>query len=110
MMTKVFSVASAAVIALFAVVPLSFAGSRGDSNRDQSSVTTKTEDRTPAKPAVRLSENEALLVKAVNAYRARKGLKPLTVDPVLMKVGRNAAPYFSHNINGKWCWTRAQEA
>ena len=49
-------------------------------------------------------------MKAVNAYREKKGLEPLTVDPILMKVGRHAAPYFSHCINGKWCWTRAHEA
>lgn len=109
-MARVFSATSAAVIALFAVVYPSFAGSRADSKQNQLSVTTKAEDRVPAKPAVQLSQNEQRLVKAVNAYRAKKGLEPLTVDPVLMKVGRYAAPYFSHNINGKWCWTRAHEA
>jgi uncharacterized protein YkwD len=110
MMAKVFSAASAAVVALLAVVHPSFAASRADGERNQSSVTTKADDRTPAKPAVRLSKNEARLVKAVNAYREKKGLDPLTVDPVLMKVGRDAAPYFSHCINGKWCWHRAHEA
>jgi uncharacterized protein YkwD len=110
MMARVFSAASSAVIALFAVVHPSFAGSRADSDRNHSSVTKKADDTTPARPAVRLSENEERLVKAVNAYREKKGLAPLVVDPVLMKVGRHAAPYFSHNIDGKWCWTRAHEA
>jgi uncharacterized protein YkwD len=110
MMAKVFSAASAAVVALLAVVHPSFAASRADGERNQSSVTTKTDDRTPAKPAVRLSKNEVRLVKAVNAYREKKGLEPLSVDPILMKVGRDAAPYFSHCINGKWCWHRAHEA
>jgi len=59
---------------------------------------------------VRLSEKEERLVKAVNVYRKKKGLEPLTVDPILMKVGRHAAPYFNHQVNGKWCWTRAHEA
>lgn len=96
-MSKEFSAASAAVIVLLAVVHPSFAGSH-------------TDDGASAKPTVRLSQDEARLVKAVNAYRAKKGLAPLTVDPILMKVGRNAAPYYSHCINGKWCWTRACEA
>jgi len=62
-----------------------------------------------AAKAVRLSSKEERLVKAVNAYRAKHDLEPLTVDPILMKVARNAAPYFSHCINGKWCWHRAHE-
>jgi len=110
MIARVFSAASAAVIALIAAVHPSFAGSRADNEQHQSSVAKKADDTTPARPAVRLSENEERLVKAVNAYREKKGLGPLVVDPMLMKVGRNAAPYFSHNINGKWCWTRAHEA
>ena len=81
---------------LIAVVHPSFAGSRADTERHDKVRHEKTDDRTPAKPAVRLSENEERLVKAVNAYRAKKGLEPLTVDPILMKVGRNAAPYFNH--------------
>lgn len=96
-MSTKFSAASAAVIVLLAVVHPSFAGSQSD-------------DHASAKPAVRLSQSEARLVRAVNAYRAKKGLSPLTVDPILMKVGRDAAPYYSHCINGKWCWTRANEA
>jgi uncharacterized protein YkwD len=109
MMFKPLSAASA-VVALFAFVHPALAGSQATADQPQSTVTKKCDDRTPAKPAVRLSENEDRLVKAVNAYRAKRGLEPLTVDPVLMNVGRNAAPYFSHQINGKWCWTRAHEA
>lgn len=101
-MAKVISAASAAVVVLFAIVHPSFAGS--------SSGSAKSADRVPAKSTVKISETEARLVNAVNEYRRKKGLEPLTVDPALMKVGRHAAPYFSHNINGKWCWTRAHEA
>ena len=109
-MARVLSAASAAVVALFAVVHPSLAGSRADGARNQSSVTTDADDRISAKPAVRLSKNEVRLVKAVNAYREKKGLEPLTVDPILMKVARHAAPYYSHCINGKWCWHRAHAA
>ena len=109
-MAKVFSVASTVVVALFAIIHPSFAGSRGDSERHQSSVTRKSDEHTSAKPSVRLSQSERRLVEAVNVYRAEYGLEPLTVDPILMKVGRNAAPYYSHCINGKWCWHRAHEA
>ena len=109
-MAKVFMAASAVVVALLSVAQPSFAASKSDSKRSESSATKKADDSTPAKPAVRLTNNEDRLVKAVNAYRAKKGLEPLEVDPVLMKVGRQAAPYFSHQVNGKWCWTRAHEA
>jgi uncharacterized protein YkwD len=66
-------------------------------------------NRTKTKPAVRLSACEERLVKAVNTYRAKHGLEPLTVDPALMKVARRSAPYYSHCIRGKWCWHRARE-
>src|SRR5262249_48728324 len=45
-----------------------------------------------------------------NSYRKKNDLAPLAVDPKLMQVARNAAPYFSHCINGKWCWDRAHQA
>jgi uncharacterized protein YkwD len=57
-----------------------------------------------------LSNNESRLIKSVNEYRDKHGLEPLTVDPCLMKVARAAAPYYSHCIGGKWCWTRCHEA
>lgn len=107
-MAKVLSAASAVAVLLTLVHPSQVV--RADADRHDKIESEKNESRTPAKPAVRLSGNEERLVKAVNAYRKKKGLEPLTVDPVLMKVGRHAAPYFSHNINGKWCWHRAQEA
>lgn len=59
---------------------------------------------------VAMSGTEARVIAAVNKYRDGYGLAPLKADPALMLVGRNAAPYFSHVINGKWCWTRAHEA
>jgi uncharacterized protein YkwD len=101
-MAKVFSTVAAVVLLLLAVVDVSVASPRSDE--------ATSENRTPAKSAVRISKNEERLVNAVNEYRRKKGLEPLTVDPVLMKVGRNAAPYFNHCINGKWCWNRAHEA
>jgi uncharacterized protein YkwD len=108
MMAKVLSAASAVAILFALAHPTHVAWAK--SERSDKTVVEKEDTQTPVKPTVRLSENEQRLVKAVNAYRAKRGLEPLTVDPVLMKVGRNAAPYYSHNINGKWCWTRAHEA
>jgi uncharacterized protein YkwD len=108
MMAKVLSAASAVAVLLTLAHPSQIVWAKSD--RSESTVVEKNDTHAPAKPAVRLSENEERLVKAVNDYRRKKGLEPLTVDPALMKVGRNAAPYFSHQINGKWCWTRAHEA
>ncbi len=106
-MAKVLSAAAAVAVLLTLVHPSCV---WANTERNDKAMSEKPEAHTQAKPAVRLSDTEERLVKAVNAYRAKKGLEPLTVDPVLLKVGRNAAPYFSHNINGKWCWTRAHEA
>ena len=39
--------------------------------------------------------------------RVAAGIK---AQAALMRVARHAAPYFNHQINGKWCWTRANEA
>jgi uncharacterized protein YkwD len=108
MMARVLSAASVVALLLTLVHPPQVVRANTEP-LDRASV-EKSEERTRAKPAVRLSKCEDRLVKAVNAYRAKKGLEPLTVDPILMKVGRNAAPYFSHCIHGKWCWTRAHEA
>jgi uncharacterized protein YkwD len=60
--------------------------------------------------SVRLTRHERQLVDAVNEYRDDRGLPPLSVDPVLMRVARRSAPHFSHCIHGKWCWHRAREA
>ena len=110
-MTKLLSATSAALIMLVASAQPSFAASKATSKSDSKTTTTKpAEEKTPAKHAVQLSSGEERLVNAVNEYRAKKGLEPLTVDPALMKVGRKSAPYFSHTVNGKWCWTRAHEA
>ncbi len=62
-----------------------------------------------AAPAVRLTEKEQRLVNAVNEYREEKGLDALKVDPILMCEARQAAPCFSHVINGKWCWHRCRQ-
>lgn len=99
-MAKVVWAASAAVLMLTATQTL-FAESRSDDD---------TPRRTKARPSVRLTEKEERLVDAVNEYRDKHGLGPLTADPALMKVARCAAPYYSHCIEGKWCWTRAEEA
>jgi uncharacterized protein YkwD len=70
---------------------------------------TTQQKKTPAKPAVKLSQSEQRLVSAVNEYREKKGLEPLAVDPILMQEARSAAPHFSHQINGKWCWHRCKQ-
>jgi len=75
----------------------------------RSSLASAPQKKTPAKPAVQLSEKEQRLVTAVNEYREKKGLEPLKVDPVLMREARCAAPHFSHCINGKWCWHRCRQ-
>jgi uncharacterized protein YkwD len=107
MMARVFSAASAAAVLLALV---SFSQVRAGSERRNDDAPEKPDRRTKARPAVRLSAKEERLVDAVNAYREKKGLEPLTVDPILMKVGRHAAPHYNHCINGKWCWHRANEA
>jgi uncharacterized protein YkwD len=57
-----------------------------------------------------LTSTESRMVIAVNKYRSNHNKEPLTIDPILMRVARAAAPYYSHQINGKWCWTRCHEA
>lgn len=74
-----------------------------------SSAAPALEKTTQAKPAVKLSEKEQRLVNAVNDYRQKRGLQPLTVDPILMQEARQSAPQFSHCINGKWCWHRCRQ-
>ncbi len=59
---------------------------------------------------IRVTNSEHRLVSAVNAHRAKHNLEPLDIDPTLMRVARHAAPYYSHQINGKWCWHRARDA
>jgi uncharacterized protein YkwD len=93
---KVFPAAAMAV--LFVIVILSPCASA-----------STTRETTKAKPAVRLTEKEQRLVKAVNAYRAKHDLEPLEVDPILMCEARRAAPHFSHCIGGKWCWHRCHQ-
>ena len=109
-MARVLSARAAVAVLLIAAASSTFAASRSVDEKGKSITTSKADERTPAKSAVRISSSEERLVDAVNAYRKKKGLEPLKVDPVLMKVGRHAAPYFNHKIHGKWCWTRAHEA
>ncbi len=108
-MTKIVSATlTVAMLLLTLVHPLHATTASNESHEKASAAGTDSGTKSP--PAGRLSENEQRLVKAVNAYRDKRGLEPLTVDPTLMKVARNAAPYFSHCIHGKWCWDRAHEA
>jgi uncharacterized protein YkwD len=99
-MSKFLSATSAAIV-VFTLAQPSFANSQTSDDAPR---------RTSARSAVRLTRSEERLVDAVNDYRDRHGLAPLKVDPALMKVAHSAAPYYSHCINGKWCWTRAHEA
>ena len=61
-------------------------------------------------PSISLTRDESRLINAVNSYRRKYGLEPLYVDPILMRMGRDAAPYFSHAVGGKWCWQCARDA
>lgn len=64
----------------------------------------------PASP-VPLSPAESRLVEAVNGYRARHELPPLVVDPVLQRVARERAPFFTHCPRGLgWAWDHARRA
>jgi len=108
-MARVLSAALVGFVVLFATIETSNAA-YSDKEMSRKSDTSGDDHRIKARPAAQLSRGEERLVKAVNAYRERKGLDPLSVDPKLMNVARNAAPYFSHCINGKWCWHRAHEA
>jgi uncharacterized protein YkwD len=108
-MARVISAALAGFVVLIAITQTSRAGTSSKENKEKAT-TGSSESRTKATPAVKLTKSEDRLVKAVNAYRAKKGLEPLTVDPKLMKVARDAAPHFSHCIKGTWCWDRAHKA
>jgi hypothetical protein len=45
---------------------------------------------------VELSETEARMVRAINAYRADRDLPPLEPDPVLMHVARERVDVYDH--------------
>jgi uncharacterized protein YkwD len=74
-----------------------------------SSAAAVAEKKTPARPAIKLSDKEHRLVNAVNEYREKRGLEALKVDPILMQEARSSAPHFSHCINGRWCWHRCRQ-
>ncbi len=60
-----------------------------------------------------LSDREERLVASVNAYRAQRGLRALTVNPKLMAAARgrtNATVRTSHHVNGQWPWEAASAA
>jgi uncharacterized protein YkwD len=101
----------AAVLPLLILVLVdgpSFGQSRPTSSRQEVSGSDQSR-RVTAAPAIRLSTQEQRMVNAVNEYRENHGLKPLKVDPVLMCEARQAAPHYSHVINGKWCWHRCRQ-
>ena len=97
-----------AVLLLTVVIDSSYAAPAGDKKAKEKASAT-ADKIVKATPAVRLSQSEQRLVKAVNVYREKKGLEPLEVDPILMCEARKAAPHFSHTINGKWCWHRCRQ-
>ena len=103
-----FVSAALAVVVCVVVARASYATSQSKS-KENVSESTKATKSVKAKPAVRLSSHEERLVSAVNEYREKHGLEPLKVDPILMHEARQAAPHFSHVINGKWCWHRCRQ-
>lgn len=111
-MTRFFAATWAGLVVVAVAFP-AFAAGPVEKIHGKNAAESKDESDdkpTKAQPAVKLSESEQRLVKAVNAYRKKYDLEPLDVDPTLMGVARRAAPYFSHCIHGKWCWHRAHEA
>src|SRR4029079_16530104 len=98
-MARVLSAALVGFVVLFVAIQTSMAA-KSDTEKSEKSAASKDVRRIKATPAVQLSRCEERLVNAVNVCREKKGLDPLAVDPKLMKVARNAAPYFSHCING----------
>lgn len=61
----------------------------------------------PAKAEYR-TETEEKMVAAINQYRTTYKLPPLEVDPILMRVARDRAPYFTHRHDGRWMWDEAK--
>ena len=64
----------------------------------------------PSQKPFRLTAAEQRMVKEINNWRAERNLPPMEVDPTLMKLARESAPYFSHRIRGRWVWQRAWAA
>lgn len=49
-----------------------------------------------------LTSGETRMVDAINKYRAKYSLPPLAVDPLLTKLARVRAPYYTHTAFGMW--------
>ncbi len=101
--------AALAVLVFVALIRPLLAAAKCEPCAKKKSTCAKSSRSVKATPAVRLSGTERRLVNAVNEYREEKGLEPLKVDPILMREARQAAPHFSHVINGKWCWHRCRQ-
>ena len=61
-------------------------------------------------PKIQLSMDESKVVTEVNRYRATYKLRPLVVDPILMRVARERVPYFTHRYRGLWMWDECRRA
>jgi uncharacterized protein YkwD len=64
----------------------------------------------PNQKPFQLTAAEQSMVREINEWRAERDLEPLQVDPALMKVARESAPYFNHKIRGRWVWQRVRSA
>jgi uncharacterized protein YkwD len=53
---------------------------------------------------IKLTQTESRMIEAINNYRARYKLPPLTADPTLMKVARYRVPHYTHCYQGRWIW------
>jgi uncharacterized protein YkwD len=97
-----------AVLIVYVAVRSSIASSQREFRSRDIKPSADRSEPVKAAPAMGLSSHEHRLVRAVNEYREKRGLKPLRVDPILMSEARQAAPHYSHEINGKWCWHRCR--
>ena len=64
----------------------------------------------PSKKPFQLTAAEQQMVKEINDWRSERDLAPMKVDPTLMKVARESAPFFNHRVRGRWVWQRARAA
>lgn len=66
--------------------------------------TPPSQEPQESQESFKLSKTESRMIESINKYRARYKLPPLTMDPILMKVARYRAPYYTHNYRGRWIW------